>query len=119
MALRSYRDLEVWNVSMAMVEAVYRLTAPWPAEERFGITSQIRRAAVSVPANIAEGYGRLHRGDYLRHLSVAQGSLAEVETLLALSARLRLSTRQEALVIWKSCQSIGRLLRKLIKSLAG
>jgi four helix bundle protein len=102
---------------MEMVETVYRLTREWPADERFGLISQIRRAAVSVPANIAEGYGRIHRGDYVRHLSIAQGSVAEVETLLTLGARLQIASRREALITWRLCQDIGKMLRRLIQSL--
>ena len=102
---------------MLMVEAIYRLTIAWPAEERFGLTSQLRRAAVSIPANIAEGYGRTHRGDYLRHLSIAMGSVAEVETLLTLGARLGFAVRKEAALTWKVVQEVGRLLRRLIDSL--
>jgi four helix bundle protein len=117
MALSNYRSLEVWKRSMTLVEAVYRLTATWPPDEQFGLTSQIRRAVVSIPANIAEGYGRVHRGDYLRHLSIAKGSLAEFETLLTLGVRLRLVLRQHAVITWKLAQEIGKMLRRLIKSL--
>jgi len=102
---------------MTLAEAVYGLTRDFPAEERFGLTSQIRRAAVSIPANIAEGYGRLHRGDHVRHLSIAQGSIAEVETLLTLAARFRLTKRQHAVMTWKELQIVGKMLRRLIKSL--
>ena len=102
---------------MTLVETVYRLTYEFPPEEKFGLTSQIRRAAVSIPANIAEGYGRVHRGDYVRHLSIAKGSLAEVETLLTVAARLQLMKRQRALATWKILQDVGKMLRQLIKSL--
>ena len=117
MALSNYRSLEVWKKAMLMVEAVYCLSATWPAEERFGPTSQIRRAAVSIPANIAEGYGRTHRADYLRHLSIAKRSVAEVESLLTLGARLGLAQRKEATVTWKVVQEVGKMLRRLIDSL--
>ena len=73
MAIRHYRDLEVWQKAMDLVEQVYRLAKALPPEERYGLTSQIQRAAVSIPANIAEGHGRLHRGDYVHHLSMARG----------------------------------------------
>jgi four helix bundle protein len=117
MGLSNYRSLDVWKRAMEMVEATYRLTGEWPMQERFGLISQIRRAAVSVPANIAEGYGRVHRGDYVRHLSIAQGSVAEVETLLTLGARLGFATRKEALISWRLCQDVGKMLRRLIQSL--
>lgn len=117
MALKSYRELEVWQRSMDLVVDVYRLTRAFPGDERYGLTSQVRRAAVSVPANIAEGYERTHRGDYLRHLSIARGSLAEVETHLAIATRLKLVQREETLETWNSTQEIGRMLRRLIQSL--
>jgi len=117
MALKSYRELEVWRRSMDLVVDVYRLTRAFPGDERYGLTSQVRRAAVSVPANIAEGYERTHRGDYLRHLSIARGSLAEVETHLAIATRLEFVERQQTLETWNSAQEVGRMLRKLIQSL--
>jgi four helix bundle protein len=88
MPLKSYRELEVWKKSIQIVVEVYRLTASYPRDELFGLVSQLRRAAVSVPANIAEGYGRATRGEYLNQLSVARGSLNELETLYIVSTRL-------------------------------
>ncbi len=89
MAAKSYRYLEVWQKSMDLVEAVYRLTVEFPKAEKYGLASQMQRAAVSVPANIAEGYGRTHRGDYTHHLSIARGSFAELETLVTIAVRVR------------------------------
>src|SRR5947207_9180576 len=87
--LRSYQDLEVWKKSIDLAEKIYRVSSSFPPEERFGLTGQIRRAAVSVPANIAEGAARTGTGEFLQFLSVAGGSLAEVETFLILAARLK------------------------------
>ena len=84
----SYRKLEVWHEGIELVAAVYRLTEAFPSRERYGLTSQLRRASVSVPSNIAEGYGRATRGEYLNHLSVAKGSLNEVETLCVVCLKL-------------------------------
>ena len=84
----SYRKLEVWHEGIELVAAVYRLTDAFPSRERYGLTSQLRRASVSVPSNIAEGYGRATRGEYLNHLSVAKGSLNEVETLCVVCLKL-------------------------------
>ena len=79
MGLGSYRELRVWQMSMRLAEDCYRLTRTFPKEELFGLTSQIRRASSRIPANIAEGYGRGHRGEYLQFLRIAQGSLNELE----------------------------------------
>jgi len=117
MALKTYRDLGVWQKAMDLVVEVYRLTRTFPSEEKFGLTSQSRRAAVSIPANIAEGYGRTHRGDYLRHLSMARGSLTELETHLTIAVRLDFITRDQAMDTWDLCQEVGRMLNKLIRSL--
>ena len=117
MALRTYRNLEVWQKAIDLVESVYQLTKLFPSDERFGLTSQIQRAAVSIPANIAEGYGRLHRGDYLHHLSMARGSLMEVETHLVVAGRLKFVSRQQAAETWGLSQQVGKMLTKLILSL--
>jgi four helix bundle protein len=86
--LRGYRELKVWQRSMDLVEESYRLTATFPKHELYGITSQLRRAAVSVAANIAEGHGREHLGEYLHFLSIANGSLMELETHLLIGRRM-------------------------------
>ena len=77
----TYRDLDVWKVSLLLTTEVYRVTRRLPPDERFGLTAQMRRASVSITCNIAEGYGRATRGEYLNHISMARGSLNEVETL--------------------------------------
>jgi four helix bundle protein len=86
--IKSFRDLVVWQKAMRLCEAVYTASAEFPDAERYGLTSQIRRAAVSVPSNMAEGYGRNRTKDYLRYLRIARGSLYELETQLLLAARL-------------------------------
>ena len=95
MVVRSYKDLRVWKMGMDVVEAVYELTRGFPASERFGLASQVQRAAVSIPSNIAEGHTREHRGEYLHFLSVAQASIAEVETQLEISVRLQYSEQND------------------------
>jgi four helix bundle protein len=87
--IASFRDLVAWQKGMELTTDVYQLAGGLPADERFGLTSQLRRASVSVPANIAEGYGRGSLQDYVRFLRIARGSLYEVDTLLTLSLRLR------------------------------
>jgi four helix bundle protein len=118
MTLQSYRDLEVWQKSMDLVEEIYRLTRGFPKEEQFGLTSQIRRAAVSVPANIAEGYGRKHRKEYLNHLSMANGSLLEAETHLQIAVRLEYLDREQVKKAWNLMQDVGKMLRRLSTSLS-
>ena len=86
--IASYRDLNVWQLGMQIAERIYELTQRFPKEELYGMTSQLRRAIVSVPANIAEGQAKAFTKDYLRHLAIAVGSLAEVETFLELAVRL-------------------------------
>jgi four helix bundle protein len=88
MGKSSFRSLEVWDRAMELTVAVYKATEAFPKREIYGVTSQLHRSAASVPANIAEGNGRVHAGDYLRHLSIARGSLAESETFVELALRL-------------------------------
>lgn len=86
--IKSFRDLRVWQLGMELVVLVYGITDGFPKHELFGLTSQMRRSAVSVPSNIAEGHAREHRNEYLHHLSIAQASLAELETQLEIATRL-------------------------------
>jgi four helix bundle protein len=90
--IRSYKDLDVWQRSMALAEDCYRATVEFPREEIYRMTAQIRRAAVSIPANIAEGYGRDQTGSFIQFLRIAQGSTRELETHLILSGRIGLCT---------------------------
>ena len=117
--IKSYRDLDVWQKSMDAAVVVYQITKSFPADERFGLINQVRRAVASIPANIAEGHGRLHKLDYVRFLSIARGSLMEVETHLQLALRLEYITRDQLKPIWSGLQEVGRLLNGLIRSLRG
>lgn len=102
---------------MDLSEAVYELTKKLPKEETYGLTSQLRRAIVSIPANIAEGNGRESAKEYLRHLSFAIGSLCEVDTFLLLTVRLNYLSQQEVTPIQEKLEEEGRMLRGLQKSL--
>jgi len=115
--MKTYRELDVWKKSVDMVVSAYELTEKFPDRERYGLTGQLRRAAVSIPANIAEGYGRTHRGDYLHHLSIARGSLAELETHLAIAVRLGFIPREEAVSLWGMAQDVSKMLTRLVQSL--
>lgn len=115
--IRSYKDLLVWQKAMELAERVFVVTKQLPADERFGLISQLRRASVSVPSNIAEGYGRGTRPDYLRFLRTARGSLFEIATQLQLSSRfgyLNVQTHDELIEKIDEC---GRILAGLIRKL--
>ena len=115
--IQSYRDLEVWQQGMNLAENCYRVTKTFPKEEVYGMVSQIRRAAVSIPANIAEGYGREYRNQYIQFLRIAQGALKELETHLLLAVRVELITMQIGQPLLAQCESTGKLLRALIRAL--
>ncbi len=112
--VNSYRDLKVWQRAMDVAVLVYELTRTFPKEEQFGLTSQIRRAAFSIAANIAEGYGRSTKASYLNFLRIAQGSLKEVETHLILSTRVSICTEAATAPILAEADELGRMLRALI-----
>ena len=115
--VRNYRDLAVWQKAMDLVELVYTATRGWPKEELYGLTNQVRRAAVSVPSNVAEGQGRASTKEFLHHLSMARGSLLEVETQLLVARRLGYSS-PEALDHLLTCTAeVGRLINGLYRSL--
>ena len=109
----THRELDVWKLSIDWVERVYRCSASWPAEERFGLVSQVRRAAVSVAANIAEGAGRRGTGEFIQFIGVARGSLAEVETHLLIAERLKYAASDQLVPFLADMDRIGRMLSVL------
>ena len=117
MAVLNYRDLLVWQKAMELVVECYRLTEFLPKTEIYGLASQLKRSAVSVPANIAEGHGRDHLGEYLHHLSIANGSLMEVETHILLAEKLRFIAKAEIEISLFKSAEVGRMLAGLSKSL--
>ena len=117
LTLRSYRDLEVWQKSMDLVVACYQMTKEFPKSEIYGLTSQLQRAAVSIPANIAEGRHRQHGKEFLQHLSIAYGSLAELETHIQIAERLNYIKKSKADNILDHAAEIGRMLNGLRKSI--
>ena len=116
-ALRSYRDLEVWKKSIDWVEQIYLASKAFPPEEKFGLTSQLRRAAVSVPSNIAEGAARSGTGEFLQSLSVASGSLAEAETQLMVANRLQMLDSETLTRLLNQAEEISKMLGGLKRSL--
>ena len=117
MAIDSFRDLRVWQAGIDLVEQVYHLTETFPKQEVYGLTSQIQRAAVSIPSNIAEGHTREHSKEYLHYLSIAQSSLAELETQLEITARLKYILPEELGQILDDAASLGRQLYALRNAL--
>ena len=115
--MKSYRELDVWQVAMELAEHVHSATKDFPKEEMFGLKSQIRRAAYSVPSNIAEGFGREHTHEYLHFLSVAKGSLNETETQIVIATKVEYIRREDAKILWEMTQRIGMMLTKLQQSL--
>ncbi len=113
----SHKDLLVWQRSMDLVETVYHLTKSFPSVEQWGLVSQMRRAAVSVPSNIAEGYGRQATGEYRHHVSIARGSLLELETQILLAVRLKYLKVTESDSILKEIEEISRMLATLVSKL--
>jgi len=117
MSLKSYRDLKVWQRSMDLVVNCYQLTKTFPKCEIYGLTSQLQRAAVSIPANIAEGRACRHSKELLYHLSIAHGSLAEVETHIQIAERLNYINSDEVFRMLDETAEIGRMLNGLRRSI--
>jgi four helix bundle protein len=115
--MSDYRNLLVWQKAMHLAESIYLATATFPKDERFGLISQLRRAAVSVPSNIAEGQGRGNDGHFIQFLGMSRGSLHEVETQLILSARLGFLSTELQSALLAQTKEVGRLTSALINSL--
>lgn len=114
----SYRDLRVWQKSMDLAEHIYRATEEFPKAEIYGLTSQLRRAAISVPSNIAEGQGRTSRGEFRQFLGNARGSLLELETQLNLANRLAYLDDESLSMLCQECTSVSAMLNGLIASMS-
>lgn len=112
-----FEQLEVWQESIILVKMIYMLCAGFPADERFGLSQQLKRAAVSIPSNIAEGQQRDSLKDYVRFLSIASGSHAEVRTQLVLAKELQLASEKEVVPIIEKLDKVGRMLHGLQRSL--
>ena len=113
-----YSNLLVWQKAIGLVTDIYKLTATFPAEERFGLSSQARRAAVSIPSNIAEGHGRKASGAYMNHISIALGSLMELETQIQIAFRLNLMSEITPSELLTKTDEIGKMLSGLKKSIS-
>jgi len=112
--IKSFRDLLVWQKSMSLVTSIYQLTRDFPHAEMFGLTSQLRRASISIPSNIAEGYGRNTSKDYLRYLQIALGSLYEMQTQLEIASNLHFLDIVDFKKMISLCLEIERMLTSLV-----
>jgi len=117
MKVKNYQELIAWQKAMDLVVQVYTISKAFPREEVYALTNQIRRAAISVPSNIAEGQGRRTTADFLRHLSIAYGSLREVETQLLIATRLCYLAPEKCQAVMSTAGEVGRLLNGLMASL--
>lgn len=115
--IQDYRDLSVWQLGMDIAVAIYQLTSNFPSEEKYGLTSQLRRAATSVPANIAEGHARSSTKEFLHFLSILIGSIAEITTFIELAVRLGYSSESASRELLYQIQQERRMLRGLQSSL--
>jgi len=115
--IRDYRDLIVWKEAMDIAEQVYSLTRSFPREEAFGLTAQMRRSAVSVASNIAEGFGRAQRRSFVQFLRIAQGSLKELETQALIAARVGLLSVQQVASLMDQTGRLGKRLVQFVRSL--
>lgn len=115
--MKSFRELRVWQAAMDLVEKVYSRTRQFPKQETYGLTSQVQRAAVSIPSNIAEGHTREHLKEYLHHLSMAQASLAELETQLEIAMRLKYLLPAQLEELIEDTSSLGKQLYALRNAL--
>ena len=112
-----HKDLEVWKESIKLTKQVYKITDSFPKKEQYGIISQMTRAAVSVPSNIAEGAGRTSRKEYIRFLDIASGSLAELDTQLIVSQELKYISQDDLMSIEKDIEKVSKMLHGLMKYL--
>jgi four helix bundle protein len=116
MGVKSFRDLMVWQKAMLLVKKTYRITANFPKNEELGLKSQMRRVAVSVPSNVAEGQSRNHPREFVQLLHIAMGSLSELETQFEVSTRLKILSAAEADRILQNCKEVGKMLHGLANS---
>jgi four helix bundle protein len=115
--INSYRDLIVWQKAVLLVTEIYSISKKFPVEERFGLTSQMNRAAVSIPSNIAEGWGRELSKSYLQFLRISRGSVMELQTLLIVSKNLKFIPEVDFDSCWNKTEEVGKMLHGLITSI--
>jgi four helix bundle protein len=117
MKVASYHDLEIWQRAMVLVTNCYRIAEELPRSEAFGLALQLRRSAISIPSNIAEGHGRSATGEYLHHLSIAHGSLMELETQIDIAGRLEFVKATKVAELLRETGELGRMIHGLMRNL--
>ena len=117
--MKTYRDLQVWQRSMTLATEIYKISKEFPKDEAYGLTSQMRRCAISVPSNMAEGYGRNSTNEYLHFLRIATGSLYELQTQMEISMNLHYLNRDKFDKLYELSREIERMLSSLIRKLSG
>ena len=115
--MRDYKELITWQKGMQLAKEIYRITDYLPKDERFGLSDQLRRACVSIPSNIAEGYGRESKNEYIRFLRIARGSLYEIETQLYLCLSIGCLLKSQTITAFVLCSEIGKMLTATIRTL--
>jgi four helix bundle protein len=114
----SYKALEVWQLAIDLVTKIYAATRQFPREELYGLTGQLRRAAISVPSNIAEGQGRLSPGEFRQFLSNARGSLMEIETQLVIASNLGYLAKEQERELSRICERVNQMLFRLVQAIS-
>jgi four helix bundle protein len=116
--IKTYRDLIIWQKSLALVTEIYKITKLFPKDETYGLTAQMRRCAVSIPSNIAEGYGRNSSSDYVRFLRIAMGSLYELQTQLEISLNLKYLKADDFKKFYESSREVERMISSMIRKIS-
>ena len=117
MGIKTYRDLEIWKKGIEVVKDIYKLTQKLPKQEMYGLVSQMRRSAISVPSNVAEGFKRFHNKEYKQFLHMSLGSCAELETQITIAKELRCIQENEEAILLEKLDHIGRMISNLLKKL--
>ena len=115
--IKTYRDLNIWNVGIELVKDIYKLTEKFPKQEMYGIVSQMRRSAISIPSNVAEGFKRYHNKEYIQFLYVTLGSCAELETQVTIAKELKYIQADKEVILLEKLDHIGRMITNLLKKL--
>ena len=115
--IKTYRDLNIWNAGIELVKDIYRLTDKFPKHEMYGIVSQMRRSAISIPSNVAEGFKRYHNKEYRQFLYVTLGSCAELETQITIAKELKYIQADKETMLLERLDHVGRMITSLLKKL--